>query len=462
MKYAKKIWAAGLLSASILAMPFMAEHTEAATVNVLQYGAKANDNAVDTTAIQKAIDAAASAGGGIVDIPAGTFDVAVNSSGNGLMLKSNVHLRMDSGTILKLKANSLQNYRLINVSNVQNVKITGGTLIGDRASHTGSGGEWGHGVHIMGSASSIYVYGVTAKNFWGDGFTVENNFETVKKVPNDVVIDRVTADHNRRQGLSIVAGRNITVTNSLFKNTNGTLPASGVDLERDPPYNLPLEGVAIRHNIMENNAGYGLMFAYADGSRAEYNIIRNNKMGGVLLGHSHGNTVAGNTIANNGGDVSESYYSNGVLINYGQNNAVHNNIISGSVKRGVYALNGVNGNKITANKLTSNQSVGIETYGGTAMTITTNHLSSNNGTTRISNAAASTVSNNGSSVAFTAPAQTPGPIAASTAPAGGASEQRKASAVETASTRLELKAALAETDLSPTVKRAILLYRFSK
>ncbi|WP_309091125.1 right-handed parallel beta-helix repeat-containing protein [Domibacillus sp.] len=125
--------------------------------------------------------------------------------------------------------------------------------------------------------------GVTAKNFSGDGFTIENNLNAVKKVPYKVKLDRVTADYNRRQGLSIIGGTNIKITNSTFKHTEGTPSSAGIALERDKPYTFTLENVVIRHNRIQNNAGYGLIFTFSHHSRAEYSIIRSNKEGGVFL-----------------------------------------------------------------------------------------------------------------------------------------------------------------------------------
>lgn len=80
---------------SILALPFMADQTEATTVNIIQYDAQADDNRLDTAAIQKAIDSVSETGG-TADIPAGTFDIAVHSSRNGMIMKSNVLLRMNA------------------------------------------------------------------------------------------------------------------------------------------------------------------------------------------------------------------------------------------------------------------------------------------------------------------------------------------------------------------------------
>ncbi|MGH2644217.1 MAG: glycosyl hydrolase family 28-related protein, partial [Chitinophagaceae bacterium] len=63
--------------------------------NVKDYGAKADGKTNDAAAINKAIDAAAAAGGGTVFFPAGTY-----LSGS-IRLKSNITLYLSSGTVLE-------------------------------------------------------------------------------------------------------------------------------------------------------------------------------------------------------------------------------------------------------------------------------------------------------------------------------------------------------------------------
>jgi polygalacturonase len=64
--------------------------------SVKSYGAKADGTAPDTAAIQSALDAAAKAGGGIVELPAGTY------VSGPLQFSSRTNLRLATGTTLKM------------------------------------------------------------------------------------------------------------------------------------------------------------------------------------------------------------------------------------------------------------------------------------------------------------------------------------------------------------------------
>lgn len=78
----------------------------AAQFNVQDYGAKGDGQTLDTAAIQRAIDAAAKAGGGTIVFKSGTYLTGA------IFLKSHTHLRVDRGVTL-LGAQRLQDYPIM-------------------------------------------------------------------------------------------------------------------------------------------------------------------------------------------------------------------------------------------------------------------------------------------------------------------------------------------------------------
>jgi polygalacturonase len=93
----------GMAGAAIPAVSFAAQpgapnpdsvSATAAIFNVRQYGATGDGKTIDSPAINRAIDAASSSGGGTVVFPPGTYLCF------SIHLKSNVHLRLDAGATI--------------------------------------------------------------------------------------------------------------------------------------------------------------------------------------------------------------------------------------------------------------------------------------------------------------------------------------------------------------------------
>ena len=146
--------------------------TSSLVVNVRDtaFGAKGDGVTDDTAAIQRAVNTVAGTGGTVM-VPDGTYLVNAVAQNNsmGIILGSNMTLSLTPGAILQAFPNSSGNYAILALYGASNVNIIGGTLSGERNTHTGTTGEWGMGLSI-GSSNQMVVQGVTAKECWGDGF----------------------------------------------------------------------------------------------------------------------------------------------------------------------------------------------------------------------------------------------------------------------------------------------------
>ena len=124
--------------ALLSALAFTTTAALAQTYSVKTYGAVADGRTVSTAAIQRAVDACTQAGGGTVEVPAGTYVIGT------VFLKSNVNLHLDNGAVLKGSANLAdyhaytmpvygQNYYgMLFAENAENVALTGhGTVDGN-------------------------------------------------------------------------------------------------------------------------------------------------------------------------------------------------------------------------------------------------------------------------------------------------------------------------------------------
>jgi polygalacturonase len=79
----------------ILVSVLISTFSQAMEYNVKDYGAKGDGKTIDSPAINKAIEAASSAGGGTVVLPAGEY------LSYSIRLKDNIHLYLENGSILK-------------------------------------------------------------------------------------------------------------------------------------------------------------------------------------------------------------------------------------------------------------------------------------------------------------------------------------------------------------------------
>lgn len=299
--------------------------TSSLVVNVKNKGAKGNGSANDTAAIQAAINQVAGTGGTVL-IPDGIY--MINAAPMGLFPKSNMTIKMTSGAILKAMPTSSGKYSLLRIEKVSNVNVIGGKLQGERKQHQGSSGEYGYGVMIVAS-TNVAIQGVTAVDMWGDGFYVGS-------VSRNAKLCSVIADNNRRQGISIVSADGVIVKDSIFKNSNGVLPQSGVQIE--PNANETVKNVQILNTQALNNKGWGLkLTAPASGS----------SISAVTL---NGNTVTGNGIGTS---------ADGIAIARTSGHRITNNIVKNNRQAGITLIAGSSNNIVTGNIVTTNGASGV-------------------------------------------------------------------------------------------------------
>ena len=268
--------------------------TSKMVVNVKEKGAQGDGATNDSIAIQAAIDKIAGTGG-TVFVPDGVYMV---DSTNGIRLGSDMTLRLSNGAVIKAIPNINPGYNVLVIDRVSNVMIVGGVLAGERNEHKGLEGEWGMGVYVR-DATNLVIEGVTARDAWGDGFYVTGQSRNVK-------FCSVTADNNRRQGLSIISAEDVVIKDSIFKNTGGTAPQSGIDIE--PNKNESVKNVRILNSQIFNNKGFGILVHvsppqfnnFVAGIIIDGNLISNNDLGGVELHRTSENRISNNKVRNNG------------------------------------------------------------------------------------------------------------------------------------------------------------------
>ncbi|MNZ70530.1 Pectate lyase superfamily protein [compost metagenome] len=306
--------------------------TSSLTVNVRDKGARGDGSTNDSAAIQAALNQVAGTGGKVM-VPDGVYMI---DAVPGIMIGSDTTLSLSSGAIIKAIPNDKIRYSILKINMASNVTVIGGTLIGERDEHKGVDGEWGMGIHIRG-ATNVIIDGVTVKNTWGDGFYINERSRNIE-------ICSVTADNNRRQGMSITSADGVKILNSTFKNTKGTRPQAGIDIE--PNKNNTVSNVQILNSQFLNNKGAGIIIYAGKSGRDRFinnilidgNYISGNSAGGIAVYNSSGNSITNNIIKNNPEysimlykNTNENSVTKNLVINGGEIDDKGNNIISENV-----------------------------------------------------------------------------------------------------------------------------------
>jgi polygalacturonase len=265
-----------------------------AVINVKNMGAMGNGVNDDTAAFQAAVNALPSSGGTIV-VPNGTYMI---NGLEGITLKSHTRLSMQGSASLNEIPNSAERSWIVKVWNVNNIEIEGGHMVGERAKHSGTAGQWGYGLNIEGS-SAVYVHDINISNCFGDGMLVGGTGSgSSVVVSTGVTLNRVTSTNNRRQGMTIGPVTQLYVVNSTFSDSNGLAPEAGIDIEPQTQGNV-LQ-VRIENSTLSGNVGNGLeMHANVSGVVLTGSTLQNNQGFGVFDYGADNTTITNNNISQN-------------------------------------------------------------------------------------------------------------------------------------------------------------------
>lgn len=186
----------------------------------------------------------------VVFIPAGTYKVDANKS---IIPKDGSEIRLTPQTKLTVIPNKNGSYRIFQIKNVENVNISGGSLIGDKYTHLGNTGEWGMGIEIRDS-KNIFISDMNIDKMWGDAIYVGTNG---KNSTYNINLNNIRMNDNRRQGLTIISVNKLLANNIKATNTKGAKPASGIDIE---PNNgsMILKDINLKNIVTYGNAGPGI------------------------------------------------------------------------------------------------------------------------------------------------------------------------------------------------------------
>lgn len=238
------------------------------------------------------------------------FPVLIDSAGLSFIDSSSVYFQKKSEIILSPTFTGTYNIFFIN--SLDSINIYFPNIVGDRTTHTGTGGEYGFGINILNS-SHVNIFYPVISNCWGDGITINDSSD----VPQNINISYASIDNCRRNGISIISANGVIIKKSVISNINGTSPQDGIDIEPNNSLNK-LQNIIIDSLVTFNNVFVGLNIAlyynYYMLNRLISVTYNNHKDDGSYIGEYYlfGSVNDGITSPNTKGDVTS---NNPILIN---------------------------------------------------------------------------------------------------------------------------------------------------
>lgn len=244
-------------------------------------GARPAIDAARFPTLQAALDAIPEEGG-IVNLPAGTFeisqplvlsrsDVLIQGSGTATHIK-NVNTEGKPALLIqhpdgrKVKSDD----RLWRVM-LSNLRITGNE-------------KSGHGIEAV-YVNEIFLQGVTVSYHGGDGIQLDHCYEDPRV--NDSLIT-----YNKKTGLNLIGCHDIVVSSNQFEENQDAVHCFD-------GFNICMTG-----NCVDDHLGDGVVIENTYGSVISGNMIEEcNGRAIVLDRECYGNTMSANIIAHNGGGI---------------------------------------------------------------------------------------------------------------------------------------------------------------
>ena len=175
----------------------------------------------------------------------------IGVSNKVILFESETQVHAQSGAFMKTTDALLTFVKCENIQIIGN----GSTLCMNKEEYLD--GEWRHGISLR-AAKDFSIRDLTIRDSGGDGIYIAGSERGTYS--ENVFIDNVQSLNNKRQGLSIISGKNITISNSLFADTKGTLPGAGLDIEPNNAEDV-VSQIEINKCVFRNNDHSGIKLA---------------------------------------------------------------------------------------------------------------------------------------------------------------------------------------------------------
>lgn len=233
---------------TILLAAITSAGANAAAVKASSFGYNEKDA---TKCLQAALNSGASTV--IIDRQAGDWIITP------VKVRSNTEIILEKDVVVRARKNAFKSLGacLFNMLNISNVTIRGEgnvRMLMEKSDYQNrklyKHSEWRHLFNIRDSRN-ISISNLEAAASGGDGVYLAR--------VQDVRLENLNCHDHHRQGISIIAARNLVVRNCSFDRTSGTGPSCGIDFEPNKP-NEYFENILFEKCTFAGNNSSGISF----------------------------------------------------------------------------------------------------------------------------------------------------------------------------------------------------------
>lgn len=175
----------------------------------------------------------------------------------GVSVPSGRTLLFGGGAKLACQTSNAAYSAVLCLYGTSDVSIIGATIEGDRATNTLTTGEWGHGI-VCRAANNVIIRDCTIYNCFGDGIAIGTSTATDENaIGSDICVENCKIYNNRRQGITVGGGKNITIKDCEIYEINGTAPQAGIDIEPNQA-TTEVSNVLISNCYFHDNASWDI------------------------------------------------------------------------------------------------------------------------------------------------------------------------------------------------------------
>lgn len=168
-------------------------------------------------------------------------------------------LLIEEGVEIKAKQNAFlkSNDALFQFIQCEGIEIIGNKVTITMNKEEYTEGEWRHGISLR-EVKDFIIKDLTICNSGGDGIYIAGLARG--SFSKNVLLERIHSINNKRQGISIISGSNIKISDCVFSDTKGTLPGAGLDIEPNNEEDI-IRQIEVVNSVFQNNYRAGIMLA---------------------------------------------------------------------------------------------------------------------------------------------------------------------------------------------------------